>query len=121
MRIVVCVKHVPDVQSERRLTDDGRLDRDQGDGTINELDENAVEAAVSLVEQHGGEVVALTVGPDDASDAVRRALQMGAHSAVHVSDDAIAGSDAFGTATVLAAAVRRIGRETPVDLVVLGM
>lgn len=121
MRIVVCVKHVPDVQSERRLTDDGRLDRDQGDGTINELDENAVEAAVSLVEQHGGEVVALTVGPDDASDAVRRALQMGAHSAVHVSDDAIAGSDVFGTVTVLAAAVRRIGRDAPVDLVVLGM
>ncbi len=121
MRIVVCVKHVPDVQSERRLTDEGLLDRSQQDGTINELDENAVEAAVSLVEQHGGEVVALTVGPDDAVDAVRRALQMGAHSAVHVSDDAIAGSDVFGTVAVLAAAIRRIGADGPVDLVVLGM
>lgn len=121
MRIVVCVKHVPDVQSNRRLTAEGRLDRDQGDGTINELDENAVEAAVALVEQHGGEVVALTVGPDDAVDAVRRALQMGATSAVHVRDDAIAGSDVFGTATVLSAAVRHIGADGPVDLVVLGM
>lgn len=121
MRIVVCVKHVPDIQSERSLGPDGRVVRDGGDGTLNELDENAVEAAVSLVEAHGGEVVALTTGPADAVDAVRRALQMGAESAVHVLDDAIAGSDVFGTATVLAAAVRHLGAEAPVDLVVTGM
>ncbi|WP_182111630.1 MULTISPECIES: electron transfer flavoprotein subunit beta/FixA family protein [unclassified Actinotalea] len=121
MRIVVCVKHVPDLQSDRRFTDEGRVDRDQGDGTLNELDENAVEAAVTLAEQHGGEVVALTMGPADAEDAVRRALQMGADDAVHVVDDALAGSDAFGTALTLAAAVRRIGEAGPVDLVVTGM
>ncbi|WP_024287765.1 electron transfer flavoprotein subunit beta/FixA family protein [Cellulomonas sp. KRMCY2] len=121
MKIVVCVKHVPDLQAERQFTDTGRVDRTGGDGTLNELDENAVEAAVTLVEQHGGEVTVLTVGPDDAVDAVRRGLQMGADHAVHVIDDAIAGSDAFGTALVLAAALRELGKDEPIDLVVTGM
>jgi electron transfer flavoprotein beta subunit len=121
MNIVVCVKHVPDVQADRRLTAEGLVDRSNGDGTLNELDENAVEAAVSLVEEHGGEVTVLTVGPPDAVDALRRGLQMGAHTAVHVLDDALAGSDVFGTVAVLAAAVRRLGERAPVDLVVTGM
>ena len=122
MRIVVVVKHVPDIQAERTLTPDGRMDRDQGDGTLNELDENAVEAALTLAQEaDGGEVIAVTVGPPDAVDAVRRALQMGADEAVHVLDDAIAGSDALGTAAVLAAAVRRLGADVPVDLVLAGM
>ena len=121
MKIVVCVKHVPDLQAERQFTDAGRVDRTGGDGTLNELDENAVEAAVALVEQHGGEVTVLTVGPDDAVDAVRRGLQMGADHAVHVIDDAIAGSDAFGTALVLAAALRELGKGEAIDLVVTGM
>jgi len=121
VRIVVLVKHVPDIQSERALGPDGRVVRDGGDGTINELDENAVEAALLLVEQHGGEVVALTVGPADAVDAVRRALQLGADAGVHVLDDAIAGSDVFGTVAVLAAAVRRLGADAPIDLVLTGM
>ena len=63
MRIVVCVKHVPDVQSERGFVA-RRVDRSEG--TLNELDENAVEAALRLVEADAGEVVVLTVGPDDA-------------------------------------------------------
>lgn len=122
MRIVVCVKHVPDIQSERALGPDGRVVRDGGDGTLNELDENALEAALALVESLGeGSVVALTVGPDDAADAVRKGLQMGADEAVHVVDDAIAGSDAIGTARVLAAAVQHLAAQEPVDLVVTGM
>ncbi|WP_250445351.1 electron transfer flavoprotein subunit beta/FixA family protein [Actinotalea sp. C106] len=121
MKIVVCVKHVPDLQGDRGFTPEGRVDRSQGDGTLNELDENAVEAAVTLAETHGGEVTVLTMGPPDAEDAVRRGLQMGAEHAVHVVDDALAGSDAFATATVLAAAVRRIAADGPVDLVVTGM
>jgi electron transfer flavoprotein beta subunit len=121
MRIVVCVKHVPDVQSDRRLTDEGRVDRSQGDGTLNELDENALEAAVALAEAHGGEVTVVTVGPADAEDAVRRGLQMGADHALHVLDDALAGSDVFGTVAVLAAVVRRLDAQAPVDLVVTGM
>lgn len=122
----MCVKHVPDIQSDRALGPDGRLVRDGGDGTINELDENAVEAAVVLAEDArdagvDAEVVAVTVGPDDAQDAVRRALQLGADAAVHVLDDAVAGSDAIGTARVLAAAVRHVAADGDVDLVVTGM
>lgn len=116
MKIVVCVKHVPDVQSERRL-EDGRLVRGEDD-VLNELDENAVEAAVSLVEEHGGEVIALTMGPEDAEDGLRRALQMGADSAVLVSDEALAGADVVTTAGVLATAIARLG---DVDLVLTGM
>ncbi len=121
MRIVVCVKHVPDLQAERRFTPEGRVDREGADGTLNELDENAIEAALRLVEAHDGDVTVLTMGPDDAEDAVRRGLQMGAARAVRVTDDALAGSDAFATARVLAAAVRRIGADAPVDLVITGM
>ncbi len=118
VKIVVCVKHVPDIQSDRQIAD-GRTVRDGGDGTLNELDENALESALSLVEAAGeGEVVVLTVGPDDAVDAVRKGLQMGADEAVHVVDDAIAGSDAIATARVLAAAITHVGGA---DLVVTGM
>ncbi|GHS88855.1 electron transfer flavoprotein subunit beta [Actinomycetota bacterium] len=123
---MVCVKHVPDIQSARSIGPDGRVVRDGGDGTINELDENALEAALVLAEQvrDGGgdaEVVALTMGPADAQDAVRRGLQLGADTAVHVLDDAAAGSDVFGTATVLAAAVRHLAATAPVDVVLTGM
>jgi electron transfer flavoprotein beta subunit len=122
VKIVVCVKHVPDIQSERSLGADGRVVRDGGDGTLNELDENAVEAALVLAAaDEGSEVVALTVGPADAVDAARRALQMGADRGVHVRDDAVAGSDLFGTVEVLAAAIRHLGDDGPVDLVVTGM
>ena len=122
VRIVVAVKHVPDIQAERTLRTDGRLARDGGDGTLNEVDENAVEAALVVAEGAGGaEVIALTMGPADAVDAARRALQMGADSAVHVLDAEAAGSDALGTAHVLAAAVRTIAQDGPVDLVVTGM
>ena len=116
MRIVVCIKHVPDVQSERRI-EDGRLVRGEED-VLNELDENAVEAAVCLAEEADGEVIALTMGPEDAEDGVRRALQMGADSGVVVADDDLAGADVVTTARVLAAAIERIGE---VDLVVTGM
>ena len=122
MKIVVCVKFVPDIQADRSLGPDGRVVRDGGDGTLNELDENAVEAALVLAEAAGdSEVVALTVGPSGAEDAARRALQMGADRAVQVLDDAVAGSDVFGTVAVLAAAVRHLGADAPVDLVLTGM
>ncbi|ARD41992.1 electron transfer flavoprotein subunit beta/FixA family protein [Actinomyces gaoshouyii] len=116
MKIVVCIKHVPDVQSERRI-EEGRLVRGEED-VINELDENAVEAAVALAEDAGGEVIALTMGPEDSEDGVRRALQMGADSGLVIADDELAGADVVTTARVLAAAIGRIGG---VDLVVTGM
>ena len=120
MKIVVCVKHVPDLLGDRGFVD-GRVDRSQGDSTLSELDEHAVEAALALAEAAGGEVTVLTLGPADAADAVRRGLQMGAQHAVHVLDDAIAGSDVFGTALVLAVAIRKVAQDGPVDLVLTGM
>ena len=69
----------------------------------------------------GSEVTALTVGPEQATDAIRKALQMGADKGVHVVDDAIAGSDALATSLVLAAAIKKIGDESEVDVVMCGM
>ena len=125
MRIVVCVKHVPDMQSERRF-EGGRLVRGEDD-VLNELDENAIEAAVQLKESEEdagreAEVVALTMGPEDAEDSLMRALQMGADRAYIVSDEFLEGSDVITTASVLSVAIAKIAEECgPVDLVITGM
>src|SRR5687767_4486650 len=95
MNIVVCVKYVPDATADRRFESDNTVDRVGVDGLLSELDEYAVEQALQIKEK--GEdvtVTALTIGPEQAEAAVRKALQMGADQAVHVKDDAIAGSDA---------------------------
>jgi electron transfer flavoprotein beta subunit len=119
MNIVVCVKHVPDATGDRHFESDKTVDRDSVDGLLSELDEYAVEQALQLKEKLGDdtEVTALTIGPEGAIDAVRKALQMGADKGVHVVDDAIAGSDAPATSLVLAEAIKKI----PHDLVVCGM
>jgi electron transfer flavoprotein beta subunit len=118
VRILVCVKFVPDPTDDVEFTPALTLARPEGTGLLSELDEYAVEQALVLAEQFpGATVTALTVGPEAAEIALRKALQMGADEAVLVSDPAIAGSDVFGTATVLAAAVALVGP----DLVVCGM
>lgn len=119
MKIVVCVKFVPDAQSVRRI-EAGTVVRGEED-SINDLDENAIEAAVSAVERHGGEVIALTMGPQGSEGAVRRALQMGADRAVMVSDELLANSDVIRTSTVLAKAIEKIAADGPVDMVVCGL
>ena len=124
MKIVVCVKHVPDATAKRSFdAADHTVDRAGVDGLLSELDEYAVEEALTIAAagDGDGEVVVLTVGPEQALDAARKSLQMGAHAAVHVVDDAVHGSDAFGTSLVLAKAVEKIGSDTPVDIVLCGM
>ena len=127
MRIVVPVKHVPDIHSDRTFTDEGRVARGADDGTLNELDENAIEAALQLVEgldeaeRAVSEVVAVTVGPPEADAALRKAFQLGVDRAVRLTDDALAGSDVFGTAKAIAAVVRTIAADGQVDLVITGM
>ncbi|GAA3668116.1 MULTISPECIES: electron transfer flavoprotein subunit beta/FixA family protein [Yimella] len=118
MNIVVCVKYVPDAQGDRTFEDDNTTDRDGVDGLLSELDEYAVEQALRIVEAGEGEVTALTVGPEGAAEALKKALQMGAHKGVHVLDDAIAGSDAIATSLVLAEAVKKIGSP---DIVMTGV
>ena len=120
MKVVVCVKYVPDVEGERRFSDRS-VDRSGGDGVLNEPDEYAIEAALAIAELHGGSVTALAMGPPEAEEAVRRALQMGVNEGVLVTDEALAGSDAFSTAAVLAAAVRLLGHDQEVDLVLTGV
>lgn len=123
MNIVVCVKYVPDATADRQFESDNTVDRVGVDGLLSELDEYAVEQALQLKEKAGDDttVTALCVGPEKGVDAVRKALQMGADSGIHVIDDAIAGSDYVGTSLVLAKAVEKAGAEKKVDLVMCGM
>jgi electron transfer flavoprotein beta subunit len=117
MNIVVCVKQVPDTESPRKLkSDDNTLDRAAADGVINELDEYAIEEALLIKEAHGGEVTVLTMGPDKATESIRKALAMGADKAVHLVDDALVGSDALQTSYALQQLITRAGA----DLVILG-
>jgi electron transfer flavoprotein beta subunit len=122
MNIVVCVKYVPDATADRRFESDNTVDRVGVDGLLSELDEYAVEQALQIKEKADDPaevtVTALTLGPEQAVDAVRKSLQMGADQAVHVSDESIAGSDAVATSLVLAKAIEKIGQP---DLVMCGM
>ncbi|WP_141012929.1 electron transfer flavoprotein subunit beta/FixA family protein [Nocardioides sambongensis] len=121
MNIVVCVKYVPDATADRRFESDNTVDREGVDGLLSELDEYAVEQALQMKEKRADEevtVTAVTIGPEKAVDAVRKALQMGADAGVHVSDEAIAGSDAIATSLVLAKAIEKIGQP---DVVMCGM
>ncbi|BDH11538.1 electron transfer flavoprotein subunit beta/FixA family protein [Streptomyces hygroscopicus] len=118
LRIVVCVKYVPDATGDRHFAEDLTVDRDDVDGLLSELDEYAVEQALQIKEAaDDAEITILTVGPEDANDALRKALSMGADKAVHVEDDDLHGTDALGTSLVLAKAIEKTGY----DLVVCGM
>ncbi|WP_414930718.1 electron transfer flavoprotein subunit beta/FixA family protein, partial [Streptomyces sp. SHP 1-2] len=118
----VTVKYVPDATGDRGFADDLTVDRDDVDGLLSELDEYAVEQALQIAEarREAGEdveITVLTMGPEDARDALRKALSMGADKAVHVEDDDLHGTDALGTSLVLARAVEKAGY----DLVISGM
>jgi electron transfer flavoprotein beta subunit len=121
MKIVVLVKQVPDSGAERNLrADDNSVDRASANNVINEMDEYALEEALRLQEAYGGSesatVTVLTMGPERATESIRKALSMGPDGAVHVVDDALAGTDALGTSRVLAAALRRLNP----DVVICG-
>jgi electron transfer flavoprotein beta subunit len=118
MKIVVLVKEVPDTYGQRELNlETGLARRADVDRVLDEVDERALEAAVGYAEAHADtEVVALAMGPTSAADSIRRALAMGAASAVHVVDDALVGADAVLTSEVLAQALAR----QSADLVLAG-
>jgi electron transfer flavoprotein beta subunit len=117
MNIVVLVKQVPDSGTERSLrTDDKTVERDSASLVINEMDEYAIEEALKVKEAVGGTVTILTMGPDKASESIRKALSMGPDGAVHVNDPALHGSDSLATSKVLAKALA--GLEW--DLVIAG-
>src|SRR5436309_1903632 len=116
MRIVVCVKYVPVLSALRFDPATRRLVREGVPGEVSSFDVRALGAATALRESHGGEVVAITMGPPAARDGLVDCLALGADRALHVVDPLLAGSDTLATARVLAAAIRREGP----DLVLVG-
>jgi electron transfer flavoprotein beta subunit len=119
MRIAVLVKYVPDATGDRHFASDATVDRAAVDGVLSELDEYAIEAALQIRDAAGDDssVTAVTMGPASARTAVLKSLQMGADAGVHVSDDALHGSDAAATSLVLAKALERTG----FDIALCGM
>ena len=118
MKFVVCIKQVPATTAEKRYTSELRLDRAAAETVINPLDEYAIEQALRLADAGSvDEVVYLSMGPDPATEALRRALAMGGDSAVLVTDPALEGADAWATARVLAAALDRLAP----DVALMGM
>jgi electron transfer flavoprotein beta subunit len=116
VKITVCVKEVPDASAPKRIDPQSfRLDRSVP-GTLNEFDTHALEEALRVNEGGDGEVVAILMGPERASDSVRKALAIGADRAVHIADEALGGSDLVATSKVLAKALER---ESP-ELILFG-
>lgn len=106
MKVGVCIKQVPDTEARLRLAADGRwIDEEEMPFVINEGDEYAVEEAISIAEETGGEAVVISLGPPRAREALRKALALGAARAVHLSDAAFQGGDPWATARALAAVV----------------
>lgn len=116
MKIVVPVKQVPEVSEVRMNEETGTLIRDGVPSILNPFDELAVEAAIQLVETHGGEVTVITMGPPQAKDALLKALAMGADNAVHLTDIDFAGADTLATAFTLSEYIRKM----EFDLVICG-
>ncbi|CAN5855012.1 electron transfer flavoprotein subunit beta/FixA family protein [soil metagenome] len=118
MKIVVCIKQVPATGADKRYTDDLRLDRSGVEAIINPLDEYAIEQALRLVDSGGADAVTyLSMGPEQAAEALRRALAMGGDDAVLVTDPALVGADEWATAVVLAAALDKLAP----DIALMGM
>ena len=117
MQIVVLVKYVPEPQGTPTLGPDNLLVREGVEGALDPGDEYAVEAALQLVEAHGGEVTLVSMGPEVAAAGIRKGFSMGANAGVLVSDPTLRGADALATAKVLATVVKR----SPFDLVLSGV
>lgn len=116
MNVVVCVKQIPDPNLAPQL-DGERLKREGVAAVLDPGDEFGVEAGLQLAEAHGGEVTVVSMGPERAMEAVRKALSMGAHKGVLITDPALQAADALLTARVLAAAIKR----NPFDIVIAGV
>lgn len=119
MRIIVCVKQVPDTSGKVAVRADGTLDRASMAAVINPDDRNAVEAALRLKESDGAQVTVISMGPPSAEEMLREILAMGADDAVLISGREFGGSDTYATSQILAAAIHKIGL-TNEDIVMCG-
>lgn len=110
MKVIVCIKQVPDTNEVRLDPKTGTLIREGVPSIINPDDKNALEEALKLKDKYKDvEIIVLTMGPPQADVALREALAMGADHAILVSDRAFAGADTWATSLTLAAAIRKIG------------
>ena len=116
MKIVACIKQVPD-SAAKVVAADGKVSWGESPLVINPWDEYAVEAALQQKEAHDGEVIAISMGGESAKEALKHALARGCDSAILISDEALTGVDTAGTAQVLASAIHKIG---DVDLAFFG-
>ena len=119
MKVIVCVKQVPDTSGKVAVNPDGTLNRASMATIINPDDKNAIEAALTLKDNTGCEVVAVTMGPPPAEGMLRELIAMGADRGVLVSGREFGGSDTFATSQILAAAIKKIGLEDD-DIVMCG-
>ena len=117
MHIVVCTKHTPDSEAKMSVDEAGNVSRGESPLIINPWDEYAVEEALLLRDKHGGTVTVISVGPDEALEALKHAIAMGCDEAIRVWDESCACSDTLATSYVLARAVEKMG---DVDLVLCG-
>jgi electron transfer flavoprotein beta subunit len=118
VKIALCIKQVPDTEADVKWdTPKGTLKRDGMNPITNPFDEFALEEALRTREKYSGEVVAITMGPEKATDILRNALALTVNEVHRLTDDAFAGSDTYATASVLAAAIKKIGN---VDIVFCG-
>jgi len=118
VKIVVCIKQVPDTEAEVKWDlQKGTLKREDMDAITNPFDEFALEEALLTKEKYDGEIVAISMGPEKAADVLRNALALGVNQVYHISDPALAGSDTLGTSYALAKAIEKIG---DADIVLCG-
>jgi len=118
VKIAVCLKQVPDTEAEIKWDiPKGALSRESMDSITNPFDEFALEEALLTKENYDGEIVAITMGPEKSADVLRNALALTVDAVHQCTDPAFAGSDTFATASVLAAAIKKVG---DVDVVFFG-
>jgi len=117
LHIVVCTKYTPDSEAKMSITEEGNVSWGDSPLIINPWDEYSVEEALLLRDEYGGTVTVISMGPEEALEALKHAVAMGADEAIRVWDDACAGSDTLATSYVLAKTIEKIG---DADLVLCG-
>ena len=117
MKIVVCMKQVPDTTNVRINPETNTLMREGVESIINPFDMYALEEGIRLKEKHGGTVTALSMGPPQVESALREAISLGVDEAILLSDKAFAGADTLATAYTLARGIKKIGK---VDVILMG-
>lgn len=120
MHIVVCVKQVPDTSEVKIDPATNTLDRSSAPAIINPYDAHAVAEAVALRKRCGGRISIVTMGPPQATEVIRKCIEMGADEGYLLSDRVFAGSDTLATSYILTTGIRKISSVHPVDIVLCG-